>query len=626
MKGFRYILLLFMSVYSHYVISQNNPSNQHSPFGVNLSAIDPWESDWTFVNIAHHSLAWHPVEDVVEWHEIIPKNMLTPEGYIPGGMDGILSIVWDSPRPISNVFILTWEGDATAEIHNQWSSPQLISASDHRLEFRMNNDSFLFIKFTNNTLAKPIKNIRCVKAADENNQNIFSSGLTDFVKHFKVIRFTHFTNTNNSTVTEWSDIPRGHLFQNNARYSDNRVDFRFIPQLCNELNIDPWISIPLNASDAFINSLVEEVFPLFDKNLSIYTELSNEVWNTIFSQHQEAAQKARNLNLSNTGNSWEDAPVYYGHRSAQMHQLIDTKMAEKGITNKHCKLIAWQSANSFFLTTSVLPAYEAEAVNNQKPELIAIAPFFGGELGSPENEPVVETWNLDQLFRQLEFGNLLFINGGSIPALESELTQYQEVAAENGISGVVCYEMGQHLVGYGGVESNETITNLFNAANRDARMKNMYVKYFDLLKENNIQMHGLFSTTSLYNKWGSWGLKEFITQSDAPKFDAVLDFKSLHPVNWNDCQYSFTSHTNDSTGKLNFNIFPNPVDYHLNITDTCDFCQTWYYITSSDGALMTDKIQVSANEKIDVSLLNSGLYVLHLITSKDTQNFKFIKM
>lgn len=623
-KIYPLITTLFL-FYNISLYSQTTPENAQSPFGINLSAIDPWESDWTFVNIANHSLAWHPVEEIVEWHEILPQNILTSTGYIPGGTDGILSIIWDSPRPINGTFVLTWEGDATAEIHDQWSSPQLISSTTHRMEFRLNGDRFLFIKFTNNTNSNPLKNIRCVKSEDESNTKVFTSALTEYLKHFKVIRFTHFTNTNNSSLVDWSGITEGCLFQNNARY-DYNTDFRHIPSLCNELKINPWISIPLNASNQFITSLVEEVFPLFDDDLTIYTELSNEVWNESFSQHHEAAEKARLLNLSNTGNSWEDAPVYYGHRSAQMHDIVDAKMTDEGISNKHCRLLAWQAVNSFFLTNLVLPAYEAAVQNNRKPDLLAIAPFFGGGLGSPANEAIVENWSLDQLFQQLEFGNIVFTDNSSIPDIETALINYNEVADENGIPGVITYEMGQHLVGYGGVESNDKITVLFNAANRDPRMKNMYTAYFSLLKENNIKMHGLFTSTSLYNKWGSWGTKEYISQTDAPKFDAVLEFKNSNPVHWNECLYDFTSSADNEKPHRNPFIYPNPTFQIVTASLYNNEEITGYLVTTGSGIPVTNVVKQVQPGRFDVSFLDNGLYILQLKTTNDVLNFTFIKM
>ena len=72
------LVLIFICTIHVPIIAQQQSFNHNSPFGINLSAIDPWESDWTFVNIAHHALAWHPVIESISSEDIIPQKMLTP--------------------------------------------------------------------------------------------------------------------------------------------------------------------------------------------------------------------------------------------------------------------------------------------------------------------------------------------------------------------------------------------------------------------------------------------------------------------------------------------------------------------------------------------------------------------
>ena len=119
-------------------------------------------------------------------------------------------------------------------------------------------------------------------------------------------------------------------------------------------------------------------------------------------------------------------------------------------------------------------------------DAIAIAPYFGYYIGLPKNEDIVEGWTkepdggVDKLFQELTEGGLLEngSEGGAMEKAYENISNYAEIADEEGLD-LLAYEGGQHLVGVGGVENNEAITELLISANRGPRMAPIYGKYLN---------------------------------------------------------------------------------------------------------------------------------------------------
>jgi hypothetical protein len=96
----------------------------------------------------------------------------------------------------------------------------------------------------------------------------------------------------------------------------------------------------------------------------------------------------------------------------------------------------------------------------------------------------------------------------------------------------VAYEGGQHLAGNGDLQNNETLTNLFVAMNRDARMGQLYTTYYDAWKRSGGTIHNVFTNVGAPTKYGSWGITEYVGQprSAAPKYDAAMKWIGTNPI------------------------------------------------------------------------------------------------
>ena len=91
---------------------------------------------------------------------------------------------------------------------------------------------------------------------------------------------------------------------------------------------------------------------------------------------------------------------------------------------------------------------------------------------------------------------------------------------------MLAYEGGQHLVGVGAAQNNQTLTNLFVAANRDLGMRQLYYNDLDGWFNEGGQLFMLYRLTGTHGRYGSFGLLEWQTQpkSLAPKWLGTMDF------------------------------------------------------------------------------------------------------
>jgi hypothetical protein len=95
------------------------------------------------------------------------------------------------------------------------------------------------------------------------------------------------------------------------------------------------------------------------------------------------------------------------------------------------------------------------------------------------------------------------------------------------------YEGGQHLAvrwredttQYG--KADYKLRELFEQANRDPRMKELYLRLLNGWQAQNGKLFVLFTMPQTFHKWGSFGIKEHLnaTRQASPKYDAAMTFQ-----------------------------------------------------------------------------------------------------
>jgi hypothetical protein len=467
----------------------------------------------------------------------------------------------------------------------------------------------LGFEITNHTAQ--LGNFRITEASNENNINLFRQSFVDQWKYFGWIRFMDWMHTNNSQVVTTADYPS----DNTLLESTYGAHFSTMVALCNTLNANPWITIPHQANNAFVTSIANYFNTNLNPGLKVYVEYSNECWNFQFTQAEycRATGVAQGLDTD----QWRAWMKFYAKRSGEIHTIFENAF---GSADRIVRLVAWQSANPG-QCNQVLGYYNT--YKGHEADALAVAPYFGGALGGNTHGGEVVNWTLNELFQHFDPASPSQLNDGSN---EGRLAQAQgwmvadANAAQQHGARLIAYEGGQHLAGVGTWQNNTTLEALFTAANRDARMKGIYLSYLDMWKAAGGEEFAHFNSCGMYTKYGSWGAKERYTQTriQAPKYDGLLTWIENNP-RW----FTYAASYGSSAVVLNgtedraLSVYPNPSPGVSNIAFRNNY-RGKVQINLYDAS--TEKIKIGETEKladdfsmeISTSTFRKGIYLLEI--------------
>jgi hypothetical protein len=286
-------------------------------------------------------------------------------------------------------------------------------------------------------------------------------------------------------------------------------------ELCNRLGTHGWFNIPHLADDDYVGQFAGYVRDHMRPDLRAYVEYSNEVWNGMFGQSEHAKKLGRAEGLSN--DDFEAQLRYYSRRSVQIFKIWESVF---GGTQRLVRVMGSMAANDWASRT-VLDFEQA----SKHADALAIAPYFYVDTESPAEAERVRALTLDALMDELK--------NKSVPAAMRGVEKQLKVAKSFGLP-LIAYEAGQHLVGVGARTDDARINELFDAANRDPRMKDVYAAYLAGWKRagGGLLMH--FVNCAKPSKWGRWGALEGLLQprDGAPKFGAIQEFIANNPRWW----------------------------------------------------------------------------------------------
>jgi hypothetical protein len=489
--------------------------NDNSALGINIAGVTYWSSEIVFVDLFRHSQTFKSQAPGKSYGQGGPLD-LTETGWVRSlAGDGQFadSIILSRP-PLgypAGVYTCFYEGQGKIQFAYR---TKVVEDKPGQIRVQVNADQdLLTLRITETNPADPVRNIRVVLPGFEDtyrDQPFHPEFLKRWEK-FKVLRFMDLQCTNNSEQANWSDRP---TLDMQTQGGEAGVALEYLIQLANALHADPWFCMPHQATDDYVRHFAEMVKAQLDPNLKVYIEYSNECWNGIFTQAGYCRDKGKALGLSD--NDFQAQLRYYSKRSVEIFKVWEEVF---GGTNRLVRVLAAQSANPW--TSGQVMEFE-EAYKHA--DALAIAPYFGNALGDPKTQNEVAQMTVDQVLDKCAE----YIQQGN-----KTIAEQARAAKERGLR-LVAYEAGQHLVGYGGAENNKPMEDLFHAANRHPRMKDLYLAYLAGWKANGGTLAVIFSSTRTWSKWGSWGLMEHHGQppAEAPKYQAVIEFLENNPRWW----------------------------------------------------------------------------------------------
>lgn len=313
---------------------------------------------------------------------------------------------------------------------------------------------------------------------------------------FSVLRSMDWLQTNGSPIANWSDRP--HV--TDRTWFKVGVPLEVVCDLAMVTGKSPWLCVPVQASDDYatqLGALLRQYLPPW---LVVRLEFSNEVWNGAFSQNAHCQQRGTAAGLSADPN--RAGLMWYAQRAAQVFGLV---AAGRGGGGSIQRVAGSQFANTW--TTGVILDAAPGAF-----DALAVGAYFGAKLGQAANAAATRALGLDGLMAALAAE----VSGPHTDAIGAQLA----VAQAHGV-GLVAYEGGQHLVGVGSAIDDPDLLALFQAANRDPRMGELYRAQADAWRAAGAGLFTYYTDCELPTKYGSWGVREHLGDTSGPKATAV---------------------------------------------------------------------------------------------------------
>jgi hypothetical protein len=145
--------------------------------------------------------------------------------------------------------------------------------------------------------------------------------------HPQTLRMMDIVKANSNNSLNWSDRPE----KTDANYAAKGVDWESLIELCNKVDANIWVCIPVSANDDYIKQLASLLKTKLNPNLKVYVELANEVWSsgTFAGMRNKAAAEAdvagnagSNLKYDGSGDHQKWAERFYARREMQISDLF----------------------------------------------------------------------------------------------------------------------------------------------------------------------------------------------------------------------------------------------------------------------------------------------------------------
>ena len=372
------------------------------------------------------------------------------------------------------------------------------------------------------------------------------------LRGFRVLRFMDWGKTNSSPLAHWADRPRP---EDATWASAGGVPVEAMLDLARVAGADPWLNLPMQASDDYVRGFAKLLKAQLAPGQTAIVEYANEPWNQAFPVAGWMLQRAHGQwPNAKTPNDATLVVNWYAWRSAQICQAIKAEWAGQAAPVR-CVLNV-QAANPDLIRQTLACPQAAPTLGApcaKRVDAVAIAPYFGGYLGTAELTPLVTGWpreadGLNRVFQEL-LGEDSQGHAAKTP-LQGRHAQAPEGGAlaqsrgwmrtAKGLADAYdlplwAYEGGQHLTLPPGSEDDRAWLDLIAAANRDARMGRAYQRHLGDWQAAGGQLFVWFNHATRPSKWGAWGLKETQFSDAFPKWQAVKAARDNQPCWWAGC-------------------------------------------------------------------------------------------
>lgn len=477
-----------------------------TPVGTNLAPICDWSVQRPFADLFKQSRPWISHSEGV-WDDGRTVDV-DARGWVrslaPGQRARSL-VIWGTPAPAGELTI-TWQGDGALDFWPQ----EVVRSERGRAIIRVDpRRGGVAVTITRTDPLDPVRDIHVWPAGLEG--QLFHSRFLESLRPYAVLRFMDWAMTNESTTVSWQERAR----LDDARWTVKGVPLEVMVELANAVDADPWLTLPHTWDDDAVAQAAALVHARLPERRRVWIERSNEVWNGMFPQadHARRAGVARRR----AQDPFEAQLREHAAQSAALFAPWERAFART--PHRLVRVLASMAANPW---VSAVMLQDQDLLRHV--DVLAIAPYIGGRLGAPERAAATRAMSPDDLLRALD---------QSIVEAMAHVRAHRDLAARHGLP-LVAYEGGQHLVGVGPAAHDEALTALFHAANRDPRMRTVYLDYLAAWREAGGTLFVHYLDAAAPSSHGAWGARTGLDEprAAAPKWDALLTFVEHTPVWW----------------------------------------------------------------------------------------------
>lgn len=485
-------------------------------FGMNIDYLTYYQTQIPFRDIAHNSNDWVRVNPGLGiYHDTTHPLSLDAYGYPTELTDGwqvyALAITDSSVLPTGN-YRLSWTGSGTVTITGTGTS--LVSSGSNERIYNLSGSASgqLRVYITATTQGNHVQNIRLEMPGYSSATSRFYDDFADELAQFGVLRFLDWCYpNNNTTISQWSqrNVPAS-MFWGNIR----GVPFEIMVELCNETNSDLWLTIPHLADDTYVENLAllvrygsdgvypytstqsNPVHPPLNSNLRVWVEYSNEVWSPGSpgpAQYNYANNVLRPLYGVST------IAEAYARRASELWDIFEDVF---GSSDNIVKVIGGRNSGGTGWSVEVFLEVSGKA------DVLAIAPYIGGEVASGSSIPqyiVNNNYNVPHS----ELFDALLDNVDT--TLRANIAANRVTAELNGAK-LVTYEGGPGVVATGSLVNDTQLTAYLTDFHRAAGWVEVYENFLQMLSDERVHTYTAYEYVRASGNYGYFGHKEYQAQ------------------------------------------------------------------------------------------------------------------
>ena len=442
--------------------------------GTNAAELADWEPDLPFANVMMSARPWIS-NTSSQWDDgrvvsVDKDNQVT--SLLSGQMAQTL-LFWglNPPSFRAGKYRLTWEGDGdfaftqNATLSEKGTNYQIVDIQKGSVILKL-------IRVNPNNYPK---NIRLVHV--DNKSNVLSDDFMASFAPYSVLRTMDWQHTNFGNHSTPGQLT------SSAAICGAIPAPEMLAAAASELKSALWVNIPYAATDEYVKEFLSRIKKSTLNH--VYVEYSNESWNGMFPAHNYVKTKGMELKLAS---SQYDAGMFY-------HALRSSEVAKiaKDVLGIQCTTVLGAQASVSWWANEMLKKYKTNI------DALAIAPYFGTELGTGTLGATVANESIDQLFARIQ--------NDSVPLSKKWVTENLQIAKTHNVR-LIAYEGFNHLVGVGANQSNTKLNALFDAAQYDSRMETVYKDFLQFWKTSVDDLFVHFNLVSVYGRYGRWGAAE----------------------------------------------------------------------------------------------------------------------